>query len=106
MPMTPTTLATLRRYIAEPDATTYTDQALNDLYDANDGDVNVTAAEVWMEKAAKAAVLVDTTEGASSRKNSQVYSQALQQATYFRDGSATATATTTRSVGTRAIVRP
>jgi hypothetical protein len=106
MPMDTSTMATLRRYIAEPDESVYTDAALNTMFDANAGDVNITAAEVWSEKAAKAAILVDTAEGASSRKNSQVFTQALQQASHFRAGSVEAATATTRSATTRAIVRP
>lgn len=106
MPMDPTTLATLRRFIAEPDAATYTDAVLNDMYDANGGDLNVTAAEVWSDKAAKASILVDTAEGSSSRKNSQVFDHALKQAAYYSGNANAATALTARSATTRPIVRP
>lgn len=98
-------LARLRRYIAEPvDSVIYTNQVLSDMYDLNAGDVNVTAADVWSEKAGKAALLVDISEGASSRKNSQVMSNALKQAAHYSGSSSDATGSG-RSVKTRAIER-
>jgi hypothetical protein len=106
MPMDATTMATMRRYIAEPDTTTYSDAALDAIYDANGGDVNLAAAEVWTEKASAAATLVDMSEGDSSRKNSQVHAQALKQSELFRGSASTTTAAATRSARTRAIERP
>jgi hypothetical protein len=106
MPMDTTTMSTLRRFIAEYDQTLYSDALLNDMYDANDGDVNITAAEVWSEKAARAATLVDTSEGPSSRKMSQVYSQAKEQAAFYGSGTGATSAPVTRSARTRAIERP
>jgi preprotein translocase subunit SecA len=103
--MSPTTMATLRRYIAEPTQAVYTDDALDLLYDNNLGDINATAAEVWSEKAAQAAILVDTSEGDSSRKNSQVFTQAQQQAKMFDARAATVSPSTARSATTRAIER-
>ena len=104
MAMDAATLATLRRYIAEPTVAVYTDDMLNAIFDAVGADVSVAAAEVWREKAAQAAILVDTTESASSRKMSQVYAQAVKQAEFY-GGSATPTAPVTRGATTRAIER-
>ncbi len=106
MAMNPTTLATLRRYIAEPTQAVYSDAVLEALYNNNAGDINATAAEVWQEKTAQAAILVDTTEGDSSRKNSQVFAHADKQRSFFAGQATTSpTATTTRSATTRAIER-
>lgn len=105
MAMDPTTLAKLRRYIAEPTEITYSDASLNLLYENNSGDLNATAAEVWSEKSALAAELVDISEGASARKNSQVFAQASQQRSFFTDRSDAASPASLRSATTRAIER-
>ena len=75
------------------------------MFDANLGDVNVTAAEVWADKAGKAATLVDTAEGPSSRKMSQVYAQARQQAAFFNDAASSSSAASGRGARTRPIER-
>lgn len=103
MPMSPTALATLRRYIAEQTEAVYTDVMLNGIFDSVGGDVNVAAAEIWREKAARASALVDTSEGASSRKMSQVYAQAVKQADFYN--TAALPAIPTRGAKTRAIER-
>ena len=103
MPMDPTTLATLRRYIAESSQEPYADEVLNDMFDANGGDVEVTAAEVWRDKAARAAMLVDTSEGNSTRKMSQVYAQAVKQAEFY--GGTAAPIPVKRGATTRPIER-
>ena len=105
MAMDAATLATLRRYIAEPTTTTYTDVILNEIYIAVGSNVNVAAAEVWREKAARAAVLVDTSEGASSRKMSQVFAQAMKQAEFYGGTGSPATPVIVRKATTRAIER-
>lgn len=77
-------IAQLRLLIAEPDdAEPYTDAALGVRIDA-DGDINKTAYNIWVEKAAAAAQLVDTSEGGSSRKMGDVYEQSLKMADYFK----------------------
>jgi hypothetical protein len=99
-------LTRLRRFIAEPtDANGYTDQVLSDMFDAAGGDVNITAADVWREKAGKAADLVDVSEGSSSRKMSQVSANALKQADFYESLTVTATGAVTRGARTRAIER-
>jgi hypothetical protein len=106
MPMTPAALATLRRYIAEPTEANYSDVLLNSIFDGQDGDLEAAASEVWLDKAAKSATLVDISEGNSSRKNSQVYNNALKQATFFGASAAEVSTAGTRSARTRAIERP
>jgi hypothetical protein len=64
----------LRELIAEfEDEGQYANQRLSEALDAQSGDLNVTAARIWRAKARLVAVLVDTSEGGSSRKNSQLY---------------------------------
>lgn len=77
-------IAALRLLIAEPDdAEPYTDAALSARYDA-DNDINNTAYKIWIEKAAAAADLVDTTEGGSSRKMGDITEQAMALARHFQ----------------------
>jgi uncharacterized protein YmfQ (DUF2313 family) len=100
------TLARLRRFIAEPDdAGGYTDQVLSDMYDAAGADVNITAADVWREKAGKAADLVDVSEGSSSRKMSQVAANALKQAEFYDPVVSADSLPIVRGAKTRPIVR-
>src|SRR5690349_13079809 len=73
--------------------------------DTAGGDVRAAAGVVWQVKASKLAGLVDVTEGSSSRKMSQLYKQALEMAAFYSGGETTITGST-RSSGTRAIVRP
>lgn len=80
-------IAELRRKISEPDTTTYTDQALSDLIDAASDDVNLVASGIWEEKAALYSEMVDISEAGSSRKNSQLSKNALEQARYYAEQS-------------------
>lgn len=106
MPLTAAARATLRRYIAEPTEATYSDALLDQIYDGAGGDLEAAASEVWLDKAAKAAILVDVSEGNSSRKNSQVYTNALKQATFFGASAADTSTAGVRGARTRAIERP
>lgn len=77
-------IAALRLLIAESTgAEPYTDAALSERIDAT-GDLNTLAAEVWQEKAARYADLVDTSEGGSSRKMGDLHEQALNMVAHFR----------------------
>jgi hypothetical protein len=76
-------IADLRRKTSEPDATSYSDADLNKLIDDNAGDVNKVARIIWETKASMFAEMVDITEAGSSRKNSQLYSNALKMAAYY-----------------------
>jgi hypothetical protein len=72
----------LRRLADAADTTIYPSQDLSDRIDAA-GTVEVAAADLWREKAAGYAALVDTTEGNSSRKLSQLQQQALAMAKQY-----------------------
>lgn len=72
----------LRRLADASDTTLYPSQDLSDRIDAA-GTVEAAAADLWREKAASYAALVDTTEGNSSRKLSQLQQQALAMAKQY-----------------------
>lgn len=59
----------------------YTDSLLGQLID--DLGIETAASQVWKEKAATLAGLVDTTESGSSRRLSQLYDQALKMGQAF-----------------------
>jgi hypothetical protein len=77
-------IATLRLLIAEPTSDTYTDSALGIIIDASDS-LDAAALEVWIQKAAASAELVDISEGGSQRKNSDVYKNALLMVQLFQN---------------------
>jgi hypothetical protein len=76
-------VAELRRLIDEPDDTAYTDTVLSDRLDAASEGILGLARDIWREKAARFAGLIDIQEGMSSRKMSQLYGQALKMADSF-----------------------
>lgn len=77
-------IAELRLMIAEePDSEIYTDAVLAAIIDAAEDDLNKSAYEVWVRKAAASAELVDISEGGSSRKMGDVYEQALTMAKFY-----------------------
>lgn len=80
-------IAELRRKISEPDQTTYSDADLSNKID-NGGSINAVAADIWEEKSAMYSEMVDISEAGSSRKNSQLSSNARAQASYFRQQAA------------------
>lgn len=77
-------LVLLRRLIDEPDDSTYTDVELTDRLAAAGADKDVVALEIWGEKVVKFASLVDTSEGGSSRRNSQAFDHAKDMVLHFR----------------------
>jgi hypothetical protein len=73
-------ISTLRRMTAlTDDDAVYTDSLLGGLID--DLGFETAAAQIWKEKAAAAATLVDTTESGSSRALSQLRKGFLEMAT-------------------------
>lgn len=86
-------VARLRRMADEPGTSTYTDEALSALIDA-EGSLDAAAAVVWREKAAAAATLVNTSESGSSRSMQQVHQNALEMAKFYA-GRVTTVAETT-----------
>lgn len=103
---TPEDIAALRLKINEPDdVEPYTDAKLDALIDAASGDTDAVAADIWAQKASQYAELVDISEAGSSRKNSQLYKNALEMAAHFRSDVVVPAAGLDFST-TRAIVRP
>lgn len=76
-------VARLRRLADAADTTEYPSQDLSDRIDVALGNVEAAAADLWRERAAGYAALVDTTEGSSSRKLSQLQAQALKMADQY-----------------------
>lgn len=81
-------LVQLRRWIDEPDETTYTDTELSSRL-ADTQSAPVVARDVWREKAAAAASLANVSEGGSSRSLNQIYQNALSQLAYWETQTAT-----------------
>jgi hypothetical protein len=77
-------VARLRRLVGEPGTDTYNDRQLEEYLDRSES-VEAAAAEVWREKAARYADLVDVTEGSSSRRLSQLVTQARDMAKHFEE---------------------
>lgn len=96
-------VARLRRLVSEPTEASYTDAALVALID--ELGIDLSAARIWREKAASYADLVDTTEGSSSRKLSQLQGQALAMASNFEASAGGDTASPTSRPRSRPIVR-
>lgn len=79
----PEEIARLRLLVGEPDSEVYTDEDLDTRIETADSDLNKASYEIWTEKAAAAAELVDISEGGSSRKMGDIYEQALSMARHF-----------------------
>lgn len=80
---TATEIAELRRATGiETTTEPYTDEALSAMLDAHG--FSESAARLWYEKAATYANAVDTTESGSTRRMSQLHSQALAMAAKYR----------------------
>jgi len=65
------------------DTSFYTDDYLSDMIDGVGQDS--AAADIWAQKAAKYAALVDISEGGSSRKNSDLQVNALRMSALYSD---------------------
>lgn len=83
---TATEISTVRKY-TNATAEEYPDGDINTAIDDNNGDLYLAAAEVWEWKASKFSELVDTSESGSSRKNAQLYENAIAQAARYKDKS-------------------
>lgn len=82
---TPEQILRLRLMIDETDSAVYTDEMLGSIIDQAELDLDTAASEVWQQKAARFSTLVDTTESGSSRRMSQLASNALAQAKFYGD---------------------
>lgn len=76
----------LRLLIAEPDdVDPYTETALYARIDGVTGNLDLLAYQIWTEKAAAAAGLVNISEAGSSRASGDLYEQALDMAKVFAE---------------------
>jgi len=99
-------VAQLRRMVAEPDDTTYTDEMLGaiiDGYGEGAAPLASSAQDVWLQKAASYAELVNISEGGSSRANGQLHTNALTMAKLY--GAQVETAEGSGSAGRTRIAR-
>lgn len=105
---TPEEVAALRLLIAESTEETYTDAQLIEWLDAASGNENLVAYEIWTQKAAGYAGLVDVSEGGSSRKMGDLHEQALNMARVFAERSTAESLPPdgTAGVRIRKLVRP
>lgn len=105
-------ITTLREFIAEPtDVGGWTEARLTNIlnrFTAVDGSVDVEAAAgyVWSVKASEMSGLVDVTENGSSRKLSDLYKNAMSQASHYRSLSESNIVIVSGRPRTRAITRP
>lgn len=72
----PADIPLVRENTAEPTQDPYTDAAILALLD-REGSVRAASYAIWRNKAARYSQLVDTSESGSSRRNSQLHSNAL-----------------------------
>lgn len=98
-------IAALRLLIAEPEPDTYSDEVLNARL-AGATNEYALAYEIWTEKAAAAAALVDMSEGGSSRKLGDVYEQALGMADAMRERAQSATSPPAGATRIKRLTRP
>lgn len=87
--------------------TALTDEELYALF-VEKNSVNAVAAEVWSQKAGEAGDFIDITEGSSTRKLSQIATQAREMAAFYSSlyASEGGSATPGRPSRVRAIERP
>lgn len=76
-------IADLRLLIAEPTEVIYSDIVLGTRLDGASNQF-IVANEIWTEKAAGAAMLVDMSEGGSTRKMGDLFEQYLSMAENMR----------------------
>jgi hypothetical protein len=97
----------LRRMTDEFDTTTISAIDLADYINARNGDLNAAAYDIWMEKAATYAKLVNVSEAGSSRSLGDLHEQALTMAERYGKSSALiAVGVVKPTARTRPIVRP
>ena len=94
----------LPQVLGEPTADVYTDEMLGDAIDMA-GSVDGAAADIWTQKAASAATLVNVSESGSSRSLGDIQRNALNMAAQFRTLAEQSTPGTAGSVRVRRIQR-
>lgn len=96
----------LRRLVDEPaDSSKYDSAKLTAILSEHSGNLNLAAAQIWTEKAAKYSALVDMQEGESKRNLSDLMKNAMAMAKVLRDSADTGD-TGIRPVTMSRIIRP
>jgi hypothetical protein len=96
----------LRRLVDEPaDGSDYKSADIATLLEAHNGNINKAAQQIWAEKAAQYAQLVNMREGDTQRDLGKLYDNALRMATYF-GGLGESPETGSRGTGVSRIIRP
>lgn len=76
----------MRRYIGDTvEPYTYNDEELGLMIDDAEGNVRKAASDFWYAKATSYSEMVDITEAGSSRKNSDLFKNAMQLAKQYDD---------------------
>lgn len=89
MAASPEDILLVRRMTGETDSDSdYSDADIIAYVASATGNLRAAAAQIWDEKAAASAPLVDVTESGSSRRLSQAHANALTMAKGLRDGDA------------------
>lgn len=80
-------IARLRRMIDDPagSTATYQNSELEALLDSSEGNFEAVASDLWREKAAGYARLVDVVESGSQRKMGSLHKNALEMAKFYGD---------------------
>lgn len=79
--MTP--IQKLRNMTDEQSSDLYDDDDLQDILDTAEGSLQLAAAQVWREKAARYAALVDVSESGSSRSLGDLQDNALKMSEHY-----------------------
>jgi len=82
---------------------TFSDTEIDNMLTATDGDVRAAASGYWYTKAVSYSEMVDISEAGSSRKNSDLFKNAMALAQQYDDSTATGDVAVTST--TRRIVR-
>jgi hypothetical protein len=83
---TPEERMQLRRLIGDvTEPYTYDDDAIDEMLTATDGDARAAASSFWYSKATSYSEMVDISEAGSSRKNSDLFKNAMALAKQYDD---------------------
>lgn len=93
-----TNVQRIRLLTDEPTTSTYSDQDIADRLLAASSNLNVVARDIWQEKMAAAAKLVNISEGGSSRSASQIFDHAKAMFEHYQATAAEAAAPTIRKL--------
>lgn len=75
----------LRRMTAEPEGqSSYSNDDLSEIIDNEAGDLDAAASFIWTEKASAYSEMVDISEAGSSRRNSQLMTNAMDMASFYK----------------------